>query len=430
MTDPSHTLAHPHQPLPPGQVTGRLRKLCEDVVLAFWGALRVTRYHKADNEAVLNALRHLRDLFGELFALQFDVSILHYASDFYVNEVRLRTSPGLIESFSAFAGLLRERHISGLRFAWPPNLNALARLISLLTEVHAGDAPIRVGEIARELGRAGIRGIELTPFTGDELEDLPEVDPVTFVRQAYFRAVPLAQEVFERARARRPVALRQVTRAVQGFVDVALGDDATCRTLLILLTGVKNWHGYLPNHAVNTSVLSVAFGRELGLGREALRELGTAAFLADIGNALLPDDVLETDGPLTDAQRRAVAEHPLRGIVPITGWQHASRVVIETALASALHHRHLDGRGYPGGLLLPKGIYHPIIAVCDRYDALTTPRPYRKVPLTPAAALVELIAASGSALHPVVVRAFSLWIRSLPPARIVVAPGGDVGLLR
>ncbi len=416
------------EPLAPGQVTPRLRKLCEEVVLAFWGALRVTRYHKTDNEAVLNALRHLRALLGELFEAQIDVSILHYGGDFYVNEVRLRSTSALMETYNAFAVHLRDRRISGLRFAFQLNLDALSRLIALMSEVRSAGTPLRVHDIDRELNLAGIRGIELVPFIGDEYQDLPEVDAITFTRQAYFRAVHLAHETYARARERRPIELRRVTRVVQAFVDVVLGDDPTTRNLLVLFTRIKNWHGYLANHAVNTSVLAVAFGRELGLNREMLRELGTAAFLADLGSASVPAEILEAAAPLTLEQRQQLADHPLRGVTAISSRQRLSRLAIETALASGLHHRHLDGGGYPAGLPLPKGIYHHVIALCDRYDALTTPRPYRPEPLTPSAALVELIVLSGLALHPVVVRAFALWIRSLPEAKVVVTTGGEVGV--
>lgn len=416
--------------LAPGQVTPKLRRLCEDFVLAFWGALRVTRYHMTDNDAVLHALRQLRTLLNELFDLQFDVSLIYYADDFYVNEVRLRTSPALNESFSAFAAHLRARHISGVRFAWTPSLDGLARIVSLLKESQAGGTPMRVADIRRELARVGVGGIELTPYTGDEVVDLPQVDAITFVRQAYFRAIALAEDIQGRARARRPIEMRLITRMVQTFVDIAQTDDPTVRMFLVAITGIKNWRSYLANHAVNTCVLSVCFGSELGLNRDMLRELGAAAFMADIGNAYLPEDLFESEVALTEAQRKTLSEHPLRGLTAITGRQRLNRVMVAAALGSATHHRGSNGGGYPVGLSLPKGVNQHIIAICDRYDALTSPRPYRPEPFTRSAALVDLLGATSTGLHPVIARAFALWVRHLPACKVVMTAAGDFGVVR
>lgn len=418
----------PASRLAPGQVTPKLRKLCEELVLGLWGALRVTRYHTTDNVAVIQAVRHVRALLSELFELQFDVSLLHYADDFYVNEVRLRTSPALFDSFTGLAAHLRVRQISGIRFAWLPSLDALARIISLLKETQVGGTPMRVGDIRRELARVAVGGIELTPFTSDELLDLPPIDAISFVQQSFFRAVSLVEDLHERVRAQRPVEVRIATRMVQTFVDLAQSDDATVRMFLVALTSIKNWRGYLPNHAVNTAILAVAFGAELGLNRDMLRELGTAALLADLGNAALPAEWHEFTGPLSDDQRAIMEQHPLRGLAAITGRQRLNRVVVAAALGCAGHHRTTDGGGYPRGLVKPRGIYQPIVAICDRFDALTTSRPHRPHALSRTDAVVDLLGATSVELNPVIVRAFALWVRQLPAYRVVMTEAGEVGL--
>jgi HD-GYP domain-containing protein (c-di-GMP phosphodiesterase class II) len=70
------------------------------------------------------------------------------------------------------------------------------------------------------------------------------------------------------------------------------------------------------------------------------------------------------------------------------------------------HHEWWDGSGYPDGLAgdaipLPSRI----IAVCDAYDAMTSPSGYRET-RSPEQALAELEACAGRQFDPSVVAAF------------------------
>jgi HD-GYP domain-containing protein (c-di-GMP phosphodiesterase class II) len=70
------------------------------------------------------------------------------------------------------------------------------------------------------------------------------------------------------------------------------------------------------------------------------------------------------------------------------------------------HHERWDGAGYPHGLCgdrIPVG--SRIVAVCDAYQAMTSPRPYRAA-LPPAAAAFELRAGAGTRFDPALVDCF------------------------
>jgi HD-GYP domain-containing protein (c-di-GMP phosphodiesterase class II) len=53
------------------------------------------------------------------------------------------------------------------------------------------------------------------------------------------------------------------------------------------------------------------------------------------------------------------------------------------------HHERRDGSGYPQGLMLEDKMIE-IISVCDIYDALISPRPYRPISYDNRTALEEL----------------------------------------
>ncbi len=96
--------------------------------------------------------------------------------------------------------------------------------------------------------------------------------------------------------------------------------------------------------------------------------------------------------------------------------------------AVAHHHERWDGTGYPmrlAGADINRGAR--IVAVVDAYEAMTSPRPYRK-PVSPEAARAEIALQAGIQFDPEVVRALlSVPIARLsrltaPPARLLTLP--------
>ncbi len=401
------------------------RALAEELILGLNAAIRVVRYHSADNDASLSALNKLQGTLAKLFDHHFDVSVLFYAHDFYVNEVRVKPNASNFELFEGLADQLAERGVGSIDFHVVPTRDDIACVVTAMFGPDGSAETPKYAEIVDCLQAQEVTSIGLQPYIEAIPQDLPEIDKGEFVRQAYFRAIPLMQQLFVQASARRPLALKKATRVVQNFVDVLTDDNREHSDMLILLTRVKNYHGYLPNHAVNTSILSVAFGQAIGLGRNALRKLGLAAILADIGNAALPESTLQQSRSLHPGQIRAVRSHPIRGVALVTGYQQLSDLVVAAAMGCAEHHRGAKG-GYPQALRAPVGINAAIIAVCDRFDAMTTARPHRKEALPAAEALDELAREVGDGLDAAVVNAFCWWISSLSDGGVVHKENGDL----
>jgi len=75
-----------------------------------------------------------------------------------------------------------------------------------------------------------------------------------------------------------------------------------------------------------------------------------------------------------------------------------------------LHHEHMDGRGYPYGLLGPQiPLMARIIGVADTLDAMTTNRPYQSA-MDIEYALNRIKALAGAKFDPVIVTALESTI--------------------
>jgi HD-GYP domain-containing protein (c-di-GMP phosphodiesterase class II) len=132
--------------------------------------------------------------------------------------------------------------------------------------------------------------------------------------------------------------------------------------------------GWTHAHGDRVYELTIAIASRLGFGEAALRDLGRASLLHDIGKLAISNRILDKPGPLTDTEFRKLKDHPLLTErilerVPRLG---------EIAQIASAHHERLDGGGYPRGLAANE-LTMPmrVLAVADVFAALTADRPYR-----------------------------------------------------
>ena len=156
-----------------------------------------------------------------------------------------------------------------------------------------------------------------------------------------------------------------------------------------------------------------ALGRELGLPDEALRLLGQAAMLRDVGKIGLPDTLLNKRGVLNDQEQKRMQKHTVMGesiMAPLRSTAALLPIIRH-------HHERVDGKGYPDGLTgdqIPLGAR--IVAIADAYNAMLSQRPYRQE-LTPDKALQTLQAGAGRQWDAHLVGLFAAWVlRQAPDA--------------
>jgi HD-GYP domain-containing protein (c-di-GMP phosphodiesterase class II) len=128
-------------------------------------------------------------------------------------------------------------------------------------------------------------------------------------------------------------------------------------------------------HTRRVAALAVEVGERLGLSSARLRSLAIGGLLHDVGKLSVPSAILRKPGPLDDDEFAAVKQHPERGrelLTELGGFDDTvKRLVLD-------HHERLDGTGYPRGLESGDlDLETRILAVCDVYDALVSPRVYR-----------------------------------------------------
>jgi putative nucleotidyltransferase with HDIG domain len=143
-----------------------------------------------------------------------------------------------------------------------------------------------------------------------------------------------------------------------------------------------------PNHIRRVQLYATGLARVLGMSRDEIHAVKTAALLHDIGKLAVPEHILAKPGPLTAEEFQKVRIHPQVGAEIIA----AVPFPYPVAPLILSHHERWDGRGYPSGLKedeIPLGAR--ILCIVDYFDALTSDRPYHKaISVEAALALIKL----------------------------------------
>ncbi len=166
---------------------------------------------------------------------------------------------------------------------------------------------------------------------------------------------------------------------------------------------VESRDAEVKGHTDRVTDLSVRVGHALGLSDAELDALRWGAYLHDLGKVATPDAILHKPGKLDSAEWQIMRQHVDAGYRVAKQLAFLPQATLDAVL---FHHERWDGRGYPQGL---EGEAIPLTArifsVCDVYDALVSPRPYKPA-WTHEEALTEIVSQTGSQFDPQVVAAF------------------------
>lgn len=150
--------------------------------------------------------------------------------------------------------------------------------------------------------------------------------------------------------------------------------DSTNISILNMMLSMREIDDSTYAHCVNVAVTSRVLGMWANLSPEDLDVLTVAGLCHDIGKSVIPNDILNKPGKLTDEEFETMKKHPLIGYELLKSQDIDQRI----KNAALQHHEKFDGSGYPFGL---KGEdiddISAIITIADIYDAMTAKRVYR-----------------------------------------------------
>ncbi|HQO76032.1 MAG TPA: HD domain-containing protein, partial [Candidatus Saccharicenans sp.] len=178
-------------------------------------------------------------------------------------------------------------------------------------------------------------------------------------------------------------------------------------TINVIALTVEARDPFTSGHQRRVADLARAIATEMGLPRDSIEAIRSAAIIHDLGKIHVPADILNKPSSLTEIEFNFIKVHPE------VAYNILKDIEFPWPVAEIIyeHHERWNGSGYPRGLSGQNILLEArILAVADVVEAMASHRPYRP-PLGIEKALEELVANSGRLYDPEVVEACLMVFR-------------------
>jgi len=295
----------------------------------------------------------------------------------------------------------------------------------LAQDIYTGDGRILLSRgtpfrdsFKMRLEAAGIRDVHIEDENGDQtcetailqdpilaLQEVVRIDDVIYEKTRR-QAERQIMKTMIRIGSMRPGHLERIMKAVESIMKQLLEQT----DMVLSLSKLRSIDDYTYEHSVNVCVISIVIGLEMGLEKDALRELGIGAILHDIGKVGVDERIIKKPGRLSREEFDEVKLHTELGYQILRG----NGLSEDVARIALYHHERIDGSGYPhhlDGRAIP--LYARIVAVADFYDAITNDRIYRRK-MSPENAYREVIRTASNHLDEILVEKFLKHVHMYP----------------
>lgn len=406
----------------------------EQLLQALQGLISMVKIYQANNQLVVNGIQQLVKS-AQILLTGHDWVVIHLENGrFFINDEKLLRRKGAASMLENFYTFLSDRRIPGFRImpavatATPEELTGFVRLLN-----SCGDQAEPAEWLETRLLETGIGWIALLQVD-ENIQARKERPPEEleapgrrYPKKIYAYTLRALREAAEKIGEGQRFGMRKTGRMIQTMVEEISSQDSR----LLVMSTVREHSDQIFFHSVNVAILAIHLGRELGLAKDALERLGTCALFHDLGKVLMPPEVLTRSGILSEADYALIQRHSLDSARLILQGMVAPVARKAAIMIPAFeHHLKADLSGYPAlGWRKSPSLSGRIIAVADAYDALTSARVYRRVPMSGDRALGVMRLGGGNAFDPLVLKAFIRMLGVYPLGTLLELEGGATALV-
>ncbi|MDR1084916.1 MAG: HD domain-containing protein [Deltaproteobacteria bacterium] len=363
---------------------------------------QLVKIHQPNNKLFVENLTLFQNTLKTLWADEGRIDIRVHRGRLYINKARLNFSPILQVTAVKLMEYFESRGLFGFSFDPKPDLTN-EDIIDFIKKVNLSqNQPAPLDYLAEALS-----GNWAAPILDDnfKITFLFSEESGVMGRPLVWNSTPSSEA--NRARRTYSRALAELTKlndnlsGSTGLVNFAksrrvVQDMAESlfrnENILLSLSTIRDYDDYTCSHCVNVAILSMCLGRRLGLGKMELATLGLGGLFHDLGKVDIPIDLIRKPGKFTDLEYEEVKKHSLNSVCRIFRLNSDQSFKAKLLLPPFEHHLNLNLTGYPDSeRRFPLSLFGRIVAITDLYDALTSSRSYRPVPISPDKALEIMI---------------------------------------
>ncbi len=405
----------------------KLQQLGRQAIATLYMLVRNVKMYDPDNDIFVQPFENLRGAVNTIVAVDGAFQLQATGASVYLNSKQLQLDFASLDNVRFLTDEFKNRDVGGFNVTRPVQVQELKDFIWLFSP--SNDKQIEEDGVSGKkllnikVGRFQKIRDQLDKMEDNALEAERKVDRKKYALTVYARSIYYMRTFITRLQSGGQLpAMQPAQRLVQDFVDIA----SEQRSHFLGMTTTRSVDEYLLFHSVNTCLISIVFGQELGLSRAQMHELGMAALFHDIGMAEIDVSILNKRRQLTKEERRRIDLFPLHTVKTMLKGRSLDVQMTKRIIASyeakvdySVPMKDKDGNIK---LMMPKvelGVNGSIISVCACYDALTSARPFREA-YGPEVALTLMSSDMQYKFDPFLLRVF-MKVMAIQPVKVLGA---------
>ena len=419
-------------------------ELHERLFSAFYKIVQAVRIHDDTNEVVLSSAKDFIQII-RIFRTEEDrLSIRIDAGRLFIQEERLVIRRQAVNLYSNAIAYLEKRKLHGFSISTDigqQHQYALLAFARLLNQSENQEDPsqwlehqierqnfnwieILTDSKKSEVGSDG--RFEVVPTAQKIDSDQRQLAREKAGKNAYVCSLAVLKEISEKVVCDKPGGIRKALRTVQNMIDLIWEDEF----VMLGLSTLRDYDDYTYVHSVNVAILAMCLGKHLNLSRDSMEILGICGLFHDLGKIEIPIEIINKPSKLNSQELEEVQKHVLKSVRLILKLRASRTLKSQILLAPFEHHLKYNLSGYPQtSRRKPLSLFGRILAIADVYDALTSPRIYRKTAMSPDLALKIMIKEVGKDYDPILLKMFVNMMGVYPLGTLIKTDRGELALV-
>jgi HD-GYP domain-containing protein (c-di-GMP phosphodiesterase class II) len=399
----------------------KLQAMGRSLISGLYMLVRSVKMYDPDNAVFEKPLAQLEETMNQIVRRDGKLELLSLKETFLLNGQIAKVDLAAIDNVRFLLAEMRERDIGGFTVVRPVNLSELKGFLRHFTKVRF-PSDERAGTEGKKLVSLSVtRWSKLRErLEGKAAEGDAKIDRKKYALTCYGRAIVFLRHYIDSTKISNPIATAKAIRIIHDLVDLSIDQ----RTHFLGLTSTRSEADYLVYHQVNTCLIAIVFGAELGLTKTQLSDLGYCALFHDAGVAAVPEEILSKHSALSPEERDVIRKAPLVAVRNILREKVITRTTLLRLVTTFEHAVEFgtavrDGQGNVQ-MIIPKSnlsAYAKIIAIGATYDALTSRRPFRDA-YSPEVALMLMWTELRNKFDPDLLQVF-MKVMAIQPIRVL-----------
>ncbi len=371
----------------PKEADIKIQQYGKQLLTLLYMLIRTVKIHDPDNAIFEKPLNQMRDIINFIVNKDGSLNLILGESVVYLNNGFIKLDISTIENLKYVATEMKSRDLGGFTVDKPVTTDELKNFLFLFSK-NIKDEITESGSEQRKLVSIKMSKYKKIQEILAGMENVSnenvQIDRKKYSFVVYARSVQFVKSYINFLKGNgNPVQLSQGTRMIRDLVELCKNDSQN----FLGISTIKNEQEYLYYHSVNTALLNIIIGSELGFNKEQLMDCAMLGFIHDIGKIMVSEKILNKNSTLTPGERQEVAKIPLYTIKLLLRARILDRNLIDRIISISEYNIDFaktlknpeEAYKNPNQISISAvGLYSRILSVSHTYDALTSERPWRK----------------------------------------------------